>query len=263
MLAAIASSSKIKAWIFQSATRAMLAQKKATFENQSKLSLGSLIADKLVLGKIKRMIGFDRVKVIASGGAPLNQKTFEFFLSLGLVITEVYGMSETTGCATLNAIGDCRLGSVGCANEYCNIKIADPDRDGIGEICFSGKSVFMGYLNLPDKTREAFDDEGFLRSGDLGRFDQDGFLYVTGRSKELIITAGGENVAPVPIEDAIKNELPEIVSNCMVVGDKKQFLVVLITLKVSSSMFHILISINFHLFYSKQGANRCQYISSA
>ena len=94
----------------------------------------------------------------------------------------------------------------------------------------------MGYLNGAEKTREAFGEDDWLRTGDIAKIDADGYLYITGRLKELIITAGGENVAPVPIEDRIKAELPRIVSNCMLVGDKQKFLVVLVTLKVSFSL---------------------------
>ncbi|XP_051484655.1 long-chain-fatty-acid--CoA ligase ACSBG1 isoform X3 [Apus apus] len=112
----------------------------------------------------------------------------------------------------------------------CRVKLVDEDVEGNGEICFWGRTVFMGYLNMEDKTKEAFDEEGWLHSGDLGKLDKDGFLYVTGRIKDLIITAGGENVPPIPIEDAVKKELP-VVSNAMVIGDKKKFLSMLLTLK--------------------------------
>ncbi|XP_021133438.3 long-chain-fatty-acid--CoA ligase ACSBG1 isoform X4 [Anas platyrhynchos] len=112
----------------------------------------------------------------------------------------------------------------------CRVKLVNEDTEGNGEICFWGRTVFMGYLNMEDKTKEAFDEDGWLHSGDLGKLDEDGFLYVTGRIKDLIITAGGENVPPVPIEDAVKKELP-IVSNAMVIGDKKKFLSMLLTLK--------------------------------
>uniref|UniRef100_A0A8C9UF58 AMP-dependent synthetase/ligase domain-containing protein n=1 Tax=Serinus canaria TaxID=9135 RepID=A0A8C9UF58_SERCA len=114
----------------------------------------------------------------------------------------------------------------------CRVKLVDKDTEGNGEICFWGRTVFMGYLNMEDRTKEAFDEEGWLHSGDLGKLDKDGFLYVTGRIKDLIITAGGENVPPIPIEDAVKKELP-IVSNAMVIGDKKKFLSMFLTLKVN------------------------------
>ncbi|XP_067390786.1 long-chain-fatty-acid--CoA ligase ACSBG1 isoform X4 [Emydura macquarii macquarii] len=120
--------------------------------------------------------------------------------------------------------------SCGKAVPGCKVKLVNENADGNGEICFWGRTVFMGYLNMEDKTEEAFNNDGWLHSGDLGKLDKDGFLYVTGRIKELIITAGGENVPPIPIEDAVKKELP-IVSNAMLIGDQKKFLSMLLTLK--------------------------------
>uniref|UniRef100_A0A3B4WK76 Acyl-CoA synthetase bubblegum family member 1 n=1 Tax=Seriola lalandi dorsalis TaxID=1841481 RepID=A0A3B4WK76_SERLL len=108
--------------------------------------------------------------------------------------------------------------------------LANIDSDGTGEICFWGRNIFMGFLNMEDKTREALDEDGWLHSGDLGKIDEEGFLYITGRIKELIITAGGENIPPVPIEEAVKKELP-IISNAMLIGDKRKFLSMLLTLK--------------------------------
>lgn len=105
-------------------------------------------------------------------------------------------------------------------------------KDGVGEICLWGRHVFMGYLESEDATVEAIDEEGWLHSGDLGRMDNQGFLFITGRIKEIIITAGGENVAPIPIENLVKEKIP-IISNAMLVGDKAKFLSVLLTLKVT------------------------------
>ena len=110
--------------------------------------------------------------------------------------------------------------------------ILNPGSDGVGEICTSSRNVFMGYHNDETKTKEAFEDGHWFRSGDLGKFDQDGFLWLSGRLKELIITAGGENVAPVPIENKIKAELPQLLANVVVIGDKKKYLSCLISLKV-------------------------------
>ncbi|XP_059845513.1 long-chain-fatty-acid--CoA ligase ACSBG2-like isoform X2 [Hypanus sabinus] len=120
----------------------------------------------------------------------------------------------------------------GCGKEVdgCKTKLVNRDEEGVGEVCFWGRNVFMGYLNLEEQSKEALDEEGWLHSGDLGKFDKDGFLYITGRIKELIITAGGENIAPVPIEEAVKSKLP-LISNAMLIGDKKKFLSILLTLK--------------------------------
>ncbi len=221
-----------KAKLFSWATKTTLAHKQASFNKQSKNNFGFKVADRLVLSKVKRMLGLNNARIMAVGSAPFARKTSEFFLSLGLVITEAFGMSETTGGVIAAVSDNYRIGSVGLTNSYNKIKIMNPDEAGNGEVCMYGRNMFMGYLNSQLKTQEVYDVDGYLHSGDLGKFDQDGFLYITGRIKELLITAGGENVAPVPIEDAVKEELPDIVSNSMVVGDKRKYLTLLITLKV-------------------------------
>ena len=111
-------------------------------------------------------------------------------------------------------------------------KLENPDSTGEGEICMAGRHIFMGYLNDPEKTKEAKDDNAWLHSGDLGRINQKGFLHITGRIKELVITAGGENVPPVPIEQTVLKELPAL-SNAMLIGDLKNYLTILVTLKVT------------------------------
>ncbi|KAF6273047.1 acyl-CoA synthetase bubblegum family member 1 [Rhinolophus ferrumequinum] len=122
------------------------------------------------------------------------------------------------------------LDSSGKVVPGCRAKLVNQDAEGTGEVCLWGRTVFMGYLNMEEKTREAIDADGWLHTGDVGRLDADGFLYITGRLKELIITAGGENVPPVPIEEAVKTELP-IVSCAMLIGDQRKFLSMLLTLK--------------------------------
>ncbi|XP_027696348.1 long-chain-fatty-acid--CoA ligase ACSBG1 isoform X5 [Vombatus ursinus] len=112
----------------------------------------------------------------------------------------------------------------------CKAKLVNVDAEGNGEICLWGRTVFMGYLNMEEKTREAIDEDGWLHTGDVGKLDHEGFLYITGRLKELIVTAGGENVPPLPIEEAVKMELP-IISNAMLIGDQRKFLSMLLTLK--------------------------------
>ncbi|KAM9223832.1 long-chain-fatty-acid--CoA ligase ACSBG1 [Leptosomus discolor] len=188
------------------------------------------LADHLVLAKIRNALGFSSCQKHFSGAAPLNTETLYFFLGLNITLYEAYGMSETTGPHCLSGPYIYRQHSCGKPAPGCRVKLVDEDTEGNGEICFWGRTVFMGYLNMEDKTKEAFDEDGWLHSGDLGKLDEDGFLYVTGRIKDLIITAGGENVPPIPIEDAVKKELP-IVSNAMVIGDKKKFLSMLLTLK--------------------------------
>lgn len=114
--------------------------------------------------------------------------------------------------------------------EGTELRIDCPDKDGNGEICYRGRNIFMGYFKDEESTRNTIDKDGWLHSGDVGKLDKTGNLVITGRIKELIITAGGENVAPVLIEDEVKKNIP-IVSNCMVIGDKRKYLSILLTLK--------------------------------
>ncbi|NXU42236.1 ACBG2 ligase, partial [Drymodes brunneopygia] len=196
----------------------------------SEVPVNFRLARQLVYRKVRKAIGLDRCTKCYTGAAPITRDTLEFFLSLNIPVLELYGMSESSGPHTFSLPQAFKLGSCGKELSGCHTLIHKPDRDGIGEICFSGRHVFMGYLNMEDKTKEAIDEDGWLHSGDLGKHDKDGFLFITGRIKELIITAGGENVPPVPIEDAVKNAVP-IISNAMLVGDKAKFLAMLLTLK--------------------------------
>jgi len=182
-------------------------------------------------------LGLDRAAHPQLGGfyssaAPLSAQTFQYFQSLDMPIMELLGSSETGGpqTACLKGAG-MRPGSVGKAYPHFETAINNPDEEGVGEIVTRGRNVFMGYLWDEEKTKEVVDEEGWVHSGDLGRVDQDGFFFVNGRMKEVLITAGGENVAPVPIEDDLKSELVDIVSHLMVVGDKRKHLAVIITLK--------------------------------
>ncbi|XP_076860414.1 long-chain-fatty-acid--CoA ligase ACSBG2 isoform X2 [Brachyhypopomus gauderio] len=188
------------------------------------------VAKRLVFRKVRKALGLDRCTRCYTGAAPITKETLEFFLSLDIPLFELYGMSESTGPHTISRQDALRLTSCGKVISGCKTKITSPDAENIGEICFWGRHVFMGYLNMEDKTEEALDAEGWLHSGDLGKHDQDDFLFITGRIKELIITAGGENVPPVPIEDAVKEAVP-ILSNAMLIGDKRKFLSMLLTIK--------------------------------
>lgn len=191
---------------------------------------GFMLANSLVFKKVKAVLGLDRCRLFLTGAAPITKETLEYFMSLNIPLMELYGMSESSGPHTISVPSAFRLTSCGKVMPGCKTKLEKPDKDGNGEICFWGRHVFMGYLNMPDKTAEALDEEGWLHSGDLGKHDQYEFLYITGRIKELIITAGGENIPPVLIEDALKAEAP-IVSNAMLIGDKLKFLSMLLTLK--------------------------------
>ncbi|XP_058495007.1 long-chain-fatty-acid--CoA ligase ACSBG2-like [Solea solea] len=188
------------------------------------------VAKKLVFKKVRKALGLERCKKCYTGAAPITKDTLEFFLSLDIPLYELYGMSETTGPHTISLPDAYRLTSCGVELPGCKTKLHNPDEEGNGEICFWGRHVFMGYLNMPEKTEEALDAEGWLHSGDLGKQDENKFLYITGRIKELIITAGGENIPPVPIEDAVKEAVP-LISNAMLIGDKRKFLSMLLTVK--------------------------------
>ncbi|XP_076657735.1 acyl-CoA synthetase bubblegum family member 1 isoform X1 [Halictus rubicundus] len=192
---------------------------------------GYLIAKWLVFNKVKAALGLDRCSVCVTAAAPLSTEIKQYFLSLDIVILEAYGMSECGGAHTLSTNDRCRLGSVGTTLAGFSTKLDNPDSStGEGEICMSGRHVFMGYLNEPEKTAEVFDEDGWLHTGDLGTEDTDGFLYVTGRIKELIITAGGENIPPVHIEQLVLAELAAL-SNAVLIGDKRKYLTMLVSLK--------------------------------
>ncbi|XP_075031468.1 long-chain-fatty-acid--CoA ligase ACSBG2 isoform X2 [Calonectris borealis] len=201
----------------------------------SEVPVNFRLARHLVYKKVRKAIGLDRCTKCYTGAAPITRETLEFFLSLNIPVFELYGMSESSGPHTISLPHAFKLTSCGKEITGCRTLIHKPDGDGIGEICFSGRHIFMGYLNMEEKTKEAIDEDGWLHSGDLGKHDKDGFLYITGRIKELIITAGGENVPPVPIEDAVKGAVP-IISNAMLVGDKAKFLAMLLTLKCKADV---------------------------
>ncbi|KAG8454727.1 hypothetical protein GDO86_001085 [Hymenochirus boettgeri] len=188
------------------------------------------VAKKLVFKKVRKALGLDRCTKCYTGAAPITKDTLEFFLSLNIPVYELYGMSESSGPHTISLPNAFRITSCGKVISGCRTKIFQPDIDGSGEILFWGRHVFMGYLNIEDKTHESLDEDGWLHSGDIGKHDENGFLYITGRIKELIITAGGENIPPVPIEDSVKEQIP-IISNAMLIGDKKKFLSMLLTIK--------------------------------
>ncbi|XP_061037830.1 long-chain-fatty-acid--CoA ligase ACSBG1 [Eubalaena glacialis] len=188
------------------------------------------LADYLVLAKVRQALGFAKCQKNFYGGAPMTAETQHFFLGLNIRLYAGYGLSETSGPHFMSSPYNYRLYSSGKVVPGCRVKLVNEDAEGIGEICLWGRTIFMGYLNMEDKTCEAIDADGWLHTGDSGHLDADGFLYITGRLKELIITAGGENVPPVPIEEAVKTELP-IISNAVLIGDQRKFLSMLLTLK--------------------------------
>jgi len=191
------------------------------------LEVQYLLANRLVISKLKAALGFDRARVLISGAAPIAPDVLAFFASIDLPIREIYGQSEDTGPTSYNLAGKTKLGTVGPPLPGLEVRIADD-----GEILIRGRNVFMGYYKEPEATAETLRD-GWLCSGDLGAFDKDGFLTITGRKKEIIITAGGKNIAPKNIEAAIK-QLP-LVGEAVVIGDRRKYLTALVTLDEAAS----------------------------
>ena len=204
------------------------------------LGIMHAIFKKVVYGKVREALGLDRAVILGSGAAPISKEVLEFFWSLDIPIIEGFGMSETTGVMTAQAFPNLvQLGTCGAPISPAAVKL-DTDkgaRPGEGEICMRSRNIMMGYLNKPDKTAETFDAHRYLRSGDVGTLtpapsgNGKMLLSITGRIKELIITAGGENVPPVLIEDAIKANCP-MISNAVLVGDRRKYLTILLTLRI-------------------------------
>jgi long-chain acyl-CoA synthetase len=179
------------------------------------------IANALVFKKIKENVG-GRLKYFISGGAPLAQEINEFFHALGITILEGYGLTETSPVLTTNTPDNFKFGTVGKAVPGVEIKIAND-----GEILARGGNIMTGYFNKPEATAEALDNDGYFHTGDIGELDKDGFLKITDRKKDIIVTAGGKNIAPQNIENMLKSD--PLISNVMVHGDKRKFLSALIT----------------------------------
>jgi long-chain acyl-CoA synthetase len=186
------------------------------------LKLKHGLFDKLVYSKIRAGMG-GNVEAAISGGAPLGVRLGHFYRGAGVTVLEGYGLTETTAGATLNLIGAHRVGSVGRPIPGTSVKIAED-----GEVLLRGPIVMEGYWQNQAANDEVFDSERWFKSGDLGKLDDDGFLYIVGRKKELIVTAGGKNVAPAVLEDRLRAH--PLVSQCMVVGDNQPFIAALVTL---------------------------------
>lgn len=184
------------------------------------LTLQHRLYDKLVYSKVKAAVGLSRAHAVSCGAAPIAKEVLEFFASLDILITEVYGQSEVCGPTSYNVPGRTKLGSVGPSVPGVDVRIADD-----GEILVKGPNVFLGYYKDPEATAEALAG-GWLRSGDLGKIDEEGFLHITGRKKELLITAGGKNISPANIEDALKRH--ELIADAVLIGDGRKYLTALI-----------------------------------
>ena len=180
-------------------------------------------ADQAVLGPIRSLLGLGEAEVVSSAAAPLPPDVGDFFAGLGMTILDIYGMTETTGAFTSNTPDAFKLGTVGRVFPGMEVQIAED-----GEICVRGPITTSGYLNLPEQTVALIDADGWLHTGDIGRLDDDGFLSVVDRKKELIITAGGENVSPAAIENLLVAH--PLIGQALAFGDRRPYVVALLTL---------------------------------
>ena len=190
------------------------------------LRLKHKLFDKLVFSKIRTAVG-GRVEAAISGGAPLGARLGHFYRGAGITVLEGYGLTETTAGATLNLSSALRIGSVGKPIPGTSVKIAED-----GEVLLRGPIVMRGYWQNDAANAEVFDADRWFKTGDLGKLDDDGFLFIVGRKKELIVTAGGKNVAPAVLEDRLRSH--PLVSQCVVVGDARPFIGALITIDQDS-----------------------------
>jgi long-chain acyl-CoA synthetase len=179
------------------------------------------IADKLVYSKVKARLG-GRLRIANAGGAPLSRDIAEFFHAIDILILEGYGLSEVTTAATVNRAEDFRFGTVGKPLPGVELQIAED-----GEILIRSNTVFAGYYRDQAATDEVLDADGFVHTGDIGHLDDDGFLVITDRKKDIIVTAGGKNVAPQNLENELKSH--KVISQVLVVGDRKPYIAALVT----------------------------------
>jgi long-chain acyl-CoA synthetase len=218
-----ASASPAKSKIFAAAAATAVAYSQAEAGKAgAALRLRHALFDRLVYGKLRAAVG-GKVTYSVSGGAPLGERLGHFFRGAGITVLEGYGMTETSAAATVNKPSRNKVGTVGQPLPGVTARIADD-----GEILLRGKIIFSGYWRNEAATKETLDAEGWLHTGDLGALDDEGFLRVTGRKKEIIVTAGGKNVAPAVLEDRLRAH--PLISQVMVVGDNQPFIACLITL---------------------------------
>jgi long-chain acyl-CoA synthetase len=219
-----ASASPVKARIFGAATATAIAYSQALGSGRPGpgLQLRHVLFDRLVYAKLRAAVG-GQVRYAVSGGAPLGERLGHFFRGVGITVLEGYGLTETSAAATVNRPSRNKVGTVGQPLPGVSAKIADD-----GEVLLRGGIITIGYWHNDAATKETIDADGWLHTGDLGSLDEEGFLRVTGRKKELIVTAGGKNVAPTVLEDRLRAH--PLISQCMVVGDGRPFIGCLITL---------------------------------
>ena len=220
--------SATKGRIFEQAARVAIAYGRATHDGGASVWLRAQHAlfDRLVYSKIRRAMGGD-LRYAITGGASLGDRLGFFFAGIGLTVMEGYGLTETTASGTFNRAENPRIGTVGQPMPGTAVRIADD-----GEIWLRGPQVMAGYYNNPGATNDAITEEGWFRTGDLGDLDADGFLHITGRKKEIIVTAGGKNVAPAVLEDRMQAH--NLIGPTMVVGDGQPFIAAIITLDAAA-----------------------------
>ena len=177
--------------------------------------------DRLVLRNLRRMLGFDKMRRGGTGAAPISPELLKWYWSIGVPLVEGYGMTETSGLATMNTRHENTIGTIGRPIPGYEIRIAED-----GEIQTKGLNNFQGYWRNNEKTAETFTDDGWLRTGDVGRIDDTGYVTITGRLKDIIITAGGKNITPAEIESRLK--FSHYISDAMIIGDRRKFLTALI-----------------------------------
>jgi long-chain acyl-CoA synthetase len=218
--------SERKGAIFARAARTAIAYSQALDSPGGRPGLGVRVQhalfDRLVYSKLRAALG-GRVEYAVSGGAALTERLCHFFRGIGVTVLEGYGLTETTAAGTVNQPGRNKIGTVGQPLPGVSIKIAED-----GEILIEGPNVFPGYWHNEEATKEVFSEDGWFRSGDIGELDDEGFLKITGRKKELIVTSGGKNVSPAVLEDRLRSHA--LISQTMVVGDGRPYVAALVTL---------------------------------
>ncbi|MEQ8296287.1 MAG: long-chain fatty acid--CoA ligase [Nitratireductor sp.] len=211
-------------WAFRRALAAGMARA-AALENGEAVPattrLSYAIWDFLVLRNLRRMLGFDRLRRGTTGAAPISPALLKWYQAVGITVLEGYGMTESAGVISVNLIENNKTGTVGQPVPGGEIRISTE-----GEIQYRGANVFKGYWNKPDKTEETVTEDGWLKTGDVGRLDNQGFLTITGRVKDIIITAGGKNITPAEIENRLK--FSPFIADAVIIGDKRKYLTSLI-----------------------------------
>ncbi len=220
----IGDATQLQKWAYSQALKAGGARAECLAENKE-LPFGTKLAyrfwDLALLQNLRRMIGMDRLRRGGSGAAPISPDLLKWYQSIGVPVLEGYGMTESSGVISINSEETNKVGTVGAALPGAQLRIS-PE----GEIQYSAGNVFQGYWKNPEKTAETFTEDGWLRTGDVGMIDNQGFLTITGRLKDIIITAGGKNITPAEIENKLK--FSPYISDVVVIGDKRKFLTCLV-----------------------------------